>query len=112
MSEKEESEKTAVSQAKAKSVISGAIQVNTKQRGNPILKSIRNVPWEFCDSIVPDYIVGQRACAMFLSVRYHTLNPNYIHDRLKELGSSFELRILLVQVTYPLRAYYFSGALN
>ena len=93
-------ESEAISQPDGKkAVISGAIQVNTKQRGNPILKSIRNVPWEFCEGIVPDYIVGQRACAMFLSVRYHTLNPNYIHDRLKDLGSSFELRILLVQVS-------------
>lgn len=32
------------------------------------------------------------------SLRYHNLNPNYIHDRLKLLGQSFTLRILLVQV--------------
>ncbi len=34
-----------------------------------------------------------------MSLRYHTLNPNYIHERLKQLGTkAFELRILLVQV--------------
>ncbi len=32
------------------------------------------------------------------SVRYHSLNPNYIHERLKQLGQSFTLRVLLVQV--------------
>lgn len=32
------------------------------------------------------------------SVRYHTLHPNYIHERLERLGSSFELRLLLVLV--------------
>ena len=80
------------------SKFSGSILVNTRQRGNPILRSIRSVPWEFNDQIIADYVIGQRACAMFLSVKYHQLKPDYIHDRLKELGSAFELRILLVQV--------------
>lgn len=107
------------------------------QRGNPILKFVRSVPWEFGE-VVPDYVLGQTTCALFLrwvltfftfpstilgrlphdncfvkkkicllrhpppgmakSLRYHNLNPNYIHDRLKLLGQSFTLRILLVQV--------------
>ncbi|XP_022103334.1 DNA excision repair protein ERCC-1-like isoform X2 [Acanthaster planci] len=73
------------------------IIVNTRQRGNPILKHIRNVPWEYGD-IVPDYVMGRTACTLFLSLRYHHLNPNYIHDRLKDLGHHYELRVLLVQV--------------
>lgn len=74
------------------------ILVNPKQRGNPLLKSIANVPWEFDDSIIPDYVVGATAGILFLSLRYHQLNPDYIHNRLKEMGKRFELRILLVQV--------------
>lgn len=35
------------------------------QRGNPVLKFVRNVPWEFGD-IVPDYVLGQSTCALFL----------------------------------------------
>lgn len=46
------------------------IIVNRKQKGNPILKYVRNVPWEF-DSIVPDYELGRCACALYLSVKYH-----------------------------------------
>nr|CAG4635016.1 EOG090X0BTB [Alona affinis] len=71
--------------------------VNQRQRGNPLLKSIRNVPWEYGE-IVPDYVMGHTCCALFLSLRYHNLNPQYIHDRLKELGKQYELRVLLVQV--------------
>ncbi|GAA6230176.1 DNA excision repair protein ERCC-1 [Lates japonicus] len=74
-----------------------SIIVSPRQRGNPILKFVRSVPWEFAD-IVPDYILGQTTCALFLSLRYHNLNPNYIHDRLKQLGQTFTLRVLLVQV--------------
>ncbi|XP_068201476.1 DNA excision repair protein ERCC-1 isoform X2 [Palaemon carinicauda] len=71
--------------------------VSSRQRGNPILKSIRNVPWEYGE-IVPDYVMGATTCALFLSLRYHNLNPNYVHDRLKQLGHQYELRVLLILV--------------
>ena len=35
------------------------------QKGNPVLKYVRNVPWEFGD-IIPDYVLGQTTCALFL----------------------------------------------
>ncbi|XP_010295690.1 PREDICTED: DNA excision repair protein ERCC-1, partial [Phaethon lepturus] len=71
--------------------------VVSPQRGNPVLKFVRNVPWEFGD-IVPDYVLGQSTCALFLSLRYHHLNPGYIHDRLRHLGRSYRLQLLLLQV--------------
>ncbi|XP_068111715.1 DNA excision repair protein ERCC-1 [Hyperolius riggenbachi] len=73
------------------------IVVSTRQRGNPLLKHVRNIPWEFGD-IMPDYVLGETCCAFFLSLRYHNLNPEYIHTRLKPLGQAYALRILLVQV--------------
>eukprot|EP00064_Thunnus_orientalis_P012128 superscaffoldBa00001819_g12162 len=42
------------------------IIVSPRQRGNPILKFVRSVPWEFGD-VVPDYVLGQTTCALFLS---------------------------------------------
>ncbi|XP_041970792.1 DNA excision repair protein ERCC-1 [Aricia agestis] len=73
------------------------VLVNQKQRGNPLLKFITSVPWEY-DDIVPDYEISKTIGILFLSVRYHNLNPDYIHNRLKELGKKYELRVLLVQV--------------
>ncbi|ESO12866.1 hypothetical protein HELRODRAFT_63358, partial [Helobdella robusta] len=66
-------------------------------KGNPILKLIKGVPWLF-DSIVPDYQLGSTTCALYLSLKYHNLNPSYIHERLKLLASSYDLRVLLVLV--------------
>ncbi|KNC28642.1 hypothetical protein FF38_04896 [Lucilia cuprina] len=77
------------------------ILVHPKQRGNPILKSIQNVPLEFRDDIIPDYVVGRTTCILYLSLKYHNLNPDYICQRLKELGKQYELRVLLVQVDTP-----------
>nr|CAG4644238.1 EOG090X0BTB [Lepidurus arcticus] len=74
-----------------------SVVVSPRQRGNPLLKSIRNVAWEYGE-IIPDYVMGQTTCGLFLSLRYHNLNPNYIYERLKSLGKQYELRILLVQV--------------
>uniref|UniRef100_F7DZM3 DNA excision repair protein ERCC-1 n=1 Tax=Monodelphis domestica TaxID=13616 RepID=F7DZM3_MONDO len=76
---------------------SNSILVSPRQRGNPVLKFIRNVPWEFGE-IVPDYVLGQSTCALFLSLRYHNLHPNYIHERLQGLGKNYALRVLLLQV--------------
>ncbi|TGZ52536.1 DNA excision repair protein ERCC-1 [Temnothorax longispinosus] len=71
--------------------------VSPKQKGNPLLKYITNVPWEYSD-IVPDYVMGKTTCALFLSIRYHQLNPDYIHERLKLLANAYNLRVLLVQL--------------
>ncbi|KAF8461874.1 restriction endonuclease type II-like protein, partial [Kalaharituber pfeilii] len=76
---------------------SSAIIVSQRQKGNPVLNYIKNVPWEYGD-IVPDYVVGQTACALFLSLKYHRLHPEYIYNRIKALGHSYDLRILLVLV--------------
>ncbi|KAM9224424.1 DNA excision repair protein ERCC-1 isoform 5-T7 [Dugong dugon] len=76
---------------------SNSIIVSPRQRGNPVLKFVRNVPWEFGD-VLPDYVLGQSTCALFLSLRYHNLHPDYIHQRLQSLGKNFALRVLLVQV--------------
>lgn len=76
---------------------SNSIIVSPRQRGNPVLQFVRNVPWEFGE-VQPDYVLGQSTCALFLSLRYHNLHPDYIHERLQGLGKSFALRVLLVQV--------------
>ena len=73
------------------------LYVSTKQRGNGVLKYIRNVPYAF-SKMVPDYIMSSQRCALFLSMKYHGLFPNYIHRRIAELKTDFKLRILLVLV--------------
>jgi DNA excision repair protein ERCC-1 len=74
------------------------LYVSTRQRGNGLLKYIRNVPIQFNDKVVADYWINTTTCALFLSIKYHQLYPQYIHRRLSELKSDFRLRILLVLV--------------
>lgn len=74
-----------------------AIIVSRRQQGNPALKHIRNVRWQFGD-IVPDFLLGQNACALFLSLRYHLLHPEYIIHRIKQLQRAYRLNVLLVHV--------------
>ena len=74
-----------------------AIIVNPKQKGNPILNHVHNVPWEYGD-IVPDYVLGVTTCALYLSLRYHQLHPEYIYNRIQTLARLYTLRILLVSV--------------
>lgn len=67
------------------------------KRGNGILNFIKNVPWEYGE-IIPDYQVGQTSCALFLSLKYHRLHPEYVYTRIKQLGHHYLLRILLCLV--------------
>lgn len=73
------------------------LHISTRQRGNPILAHIRNVPHQF-SIMIPDFIFGPTRCALFLSLRYHNLHPDYVHRRIAELKSDFTLRVLLCHV--------------
>lgn len=70
--------------------------VNTKQKGNAVLRYIREIPWKFSDTIVPDFEFSKAHCALFLSVRYHNLHPSYIHERIAGLKNQYHLRVLIV----------------
>lgn len=61
------------------------------------MQYIRQVPYEYAE-IVPDYVMGATTCAIFLSLRYHKLNPKYIHERVKLLGKQYKLRVLILQM--------------
>ncbi|CAI9102267.1 OLC1v1000508C1 [Oldenlandia corymbosa var. corymbosa] len=74
-----------------------AILVSHRQKGNPLLKHIRNVRWSFAD-VVCDYSLGQNACALYLSLRYHLLHPDYLYFRIRELPKNFKLRVVLCHV--------------
>ncbi|KAF2667305.1 DNA repair protein rad10, partial [Microthyrium microscopicum] len=74
-----------------------SILVSTRQKGNPILNHIRNMPWEYAD-IPADYVLGATTCALFLSLKYHKLHPEYVYGRIRALQGKYNLRILLTMV--------------
>jgi DNA excision repair protein ERCC-1 len=86
------------SSASSYSSSGGGLIVNSSQRGNLVLKHIRNVQWKFCDQITPDFQINKTMCAFFLSMKYHLLNPTYLHKRVKMLGRAYNLRVLLALV--------------
>ncbi|EEB07724.2 DNA repair endonuclease Swi10 [Schizosaccharomyces japonicus yFS275] len=73
------------------------VLVSFRQKGNPLLPHLRNVPWEYSE-IVPDFVMGAKTCALFLSLKYHHVHPEYIYSRIGKLGKAYELRILLAVV--------------
>lgn len=73
------------------------IRVSTRQRSNPLLRFVRHVRYDFGD-LLPDFDVGDGACVLFLSLRFHILKPEYIITRVKALRHEYRLRLLLVLV--------------
>lgn len=77
-----------------------AILVSTRQKGNPILNHVKLMPWEYAD-IPADYVLGATTCALFLSLKYHRLHPEYIYSRIRQMAGKYLLRILLIMVDIP-----------
>lgn len=73
------------------------IRVSNRQRSNPLLRFVRHVRYDFTD-LLPDFDVGDGACVLFLSLRFHILKPEYIVTRVKALRHEYRLRMLLVLV--------------
>lgn len=107
------------------------IAASPRQQGNPVLKHIRNVPYEFVEGITPDFgtsiacihthewssrlraltnplarplttppqssnthkhahtstgtVLGASTCCLYISLRFHLLQPQYLIRRIKEL---------------------------
>ena len=74
-----------------------SIIVSPRQKGNPILNNIKSMPWEYGD-IPADYVLGLTTCALFLSLKYHRLHPEYIYTRIKNLQGKYNLRVVLCLV--------------
>lgn len=88
-------------QAITKPSSGSSILVNPRQKGNPVLNHIKSQPWEYTDKSEADYILGQTTCALFLSLKYHRLHPDYIYKRIRDLAGKFALRIVLALVDIP-----------
>ncbi|KAI1291454.1 mating-type switching protein swi10 [Xylaria venustula] len=77
-----------------------SILVSPRQKGNPVLTALRSLAWEYSD-IPADYGLGVTTCALFLSLKYHRLHPEYIYTRIRNLQGKYSLRILLTMVDIP-----------
>ncbi|KAK3692833.1 DNA repair protein rad10 [Podospora appendiculata] len=74
-----------------------SILVSPRQKGNPVIACLKSMPWEYSD-IPADYGLGLTTCALFLSLKYHRLHPEYIYTRIRNLQGKYNLRILLTMV--------------
>ena len=73
------------------------VLVSRTQNGNPLLRHVRCVRWAFAD-VLPDFVLGEHACAVFVSLRYHLLHPKYLATRVASLQRAFRLRAVLCLV--------------
>uniref|UniRef100_A0A0N5AJS5 HHH_2 domain-containing protein n=1 Tax=Syphacia muris TaxID=451379 RepID=A0A0N5AJS5_9BILA len=92
-----ESSVAAVTSSSGKIEVS-RLGVNRKrQEGNPVLKYVRNVPFEWAE-IKADFESGKDLGVLYLSLKWHKLHPGYIESRLDSDGSGYRVKVLLVLV--------------
>lgn len=66
--------------------------VNRKQEGNPVLKYVRSVPYEWSREIRPDYICGGSCGVLYLALKWHKLHPSYLETRCNDL-TAFNVKV-------------------
>ena len=69
------------------------IEVSKGQQGNVLLRHFKNRRWTFAETD-PDFVIGERACVVFVSLKYHLLQPEYVKARISEL-QCFDICIVL-----------------
>ncbi len=89
--------------AKLRKQTFSSIQVNKTQNGNPLLTFLTDVSYKFNGQIHDvDYLVNSHCFAVFLSIKYHKLHPEYIYHKIKKIGYNPSnkgiLRLMLVLV--------------
>lgn len=72
--------------------------ISNRQKGNQLIKILNGIQMEWKDDTVADYSIGEKVAVLFLALTYHRQHPDYIAERIKQLKSSFPVRILLFLV--------------
>lgn len=73
------------------------IKVSPLQRGNSVLNYLSQTLWHYEDGMTADYEVNGTTGILFLSLRFHSCKPEYIHKRIRRL-KAYKLQVLLVHV--------------
>lgn len=75
------------------------IQVSRSQTGNPLLEFLKVFQMNSKLKDI-DYVINSKCVALFISLRYHKLHPEYIYNKLKKMTYTNEdiLKVLLVYV--------------
>lgn len=73
------------------------IKVSPVQTGNNVLNYLSQTTWHYDNAISADYEINSTIGVLFLSLRFHSCKPEYIHRRINRLWP-YKLQVLLVHV--------------
>lgn len=76
------------------------IKVSPLQNGNNVLSYLSQTSWHYDNAVTADYEINNTTAVLFLSLRFHSCKPEYIHKRINKL-KPYKLRVLLVHVDVP-----------
>ncbi len=76
------------------------MKVSNLQRGNSILKYLSKSIWHYDEKITCDYEINGSIAVLFLSLKYHSVKPEYILKRISKL-KDYRMKLLLIHVDVP-----------
>ena len=77
------------------------IIISERQKENPVIQLLKGIAMEWTKDLAIDFSIGHDIAVLFLSLKFHRKNPNYIINRFKEFEGPFKTRVLLLLVDVP-----------
>lgn len=76
------------------------IKIALQQRGNKLIEYLTASSWHFDAACSADYEINYSILVLFLSLKFHSAKPEYVHRRISKLKKA-KLRVLLVLIDTP-----------
>ena len=74
------------------------IIISERQKDNPLIQLLKGIPMEWTKDLSFDFSISHDIAVLFLSLKFHRKNPNYIIGRFKTFEGPYKTRVLLLLV--------------
>lgn len=72
------------------------VLVHPCQEQNPLLNHLKKISWQFNSEIIPDFLINECIAILYLSLKFHQFNEDYIHSRLRTIPKNYFMKVLIL----------------
>ena len=74
------------------------LTISKRQEKNPMIPLLGGIDTRFTQSDIFDFAITDEIAILFLTIKFHRLNPQYFDDRAKKLIGPWKTRILILLI--------------
>lgn len=74
------------------------LTIARRQEKNPLIPLLNGIETQISEADIFDFCIGDDIAFLFLTIKFHRLNPQYFDDRAKKLMGPWKTRILILLI--------------